>query len=306
MGHADGVPARRRDRTAQLIVLGSTRLESYALDTGEPRWWMPIGSSGVDGHGRRQRRHALRIDARIHRTVAAALRRRICRSWTRTRMAGCQPQEFSVDKELGEHFGWIDTDGDNFITADGMEHDAEPRRWENTAPSPSVRQSARGKLDPNAVLWRFQKNLPYIPAPLIYQDVFYLVKDGGIITSLDPATGRPLKEGRSPDALGEYLRVTGGGRRQGVPGQRRRQDHRPEGVGAVGGPGRQRYRRGNPRHAGAQRRADLRADARRRLLLRRQVSRTLSRRRHCLGDWPMTTASVTRNRDALPRKISKE
>ncbi len=31
-----------------------------------------------------------------------------------------------------------------------------------------------------------------------------MVKTGGIITSLDPATGRILKEGRSPGALGEY------------------------------------------------------------------------------------------------------
>src|SRR4029450_4386346 len=34
---------------AQLVVLGTTRLESYALDTGEPQWWMPIGSSGSMG-----------------------------------------------------------------------------------------------------------------------------------------------------------------------------------------------------------------------------------------------------------------
>ena len=31
-----------------------------------------------------------------------------------------------------------------------------------------------------------------------------MVKTGGIITSLDPATGRMLKQGRSPNALGEY------------------------------------------------------------------------------------------------------
>ena len=30
-----------------------------------------------------------------------------------------------------------------------------------------------------------------------------MVKTGGIVTSLDPATGRSLKEGRSPGALGE-------------------------------------------------------------------------------------------------------
>ena len=54
------------------------------------------------------------------------------------------------------------------------------------------------------MLWRFKKNLPYIPAPLVYQNVLYMVKTGGIITSLDVASGRPLKEGRTPNAPGEY------------------------------------------------------------------------------------------------------
>jgi outer membrane protein assembly factor BamB len=34
--------------------------------------------------------------------------------------------------------------------------------------------------------------------------VIYLVKDGGIITTVDPATGRTIKEGRSPRAPGNY------------------------------------------------------------------------------------------------------
>ena len=64
--------------------------------------------------------------------------------------------------------------------------------------------NARGQLEPGAIRWRLQKNIPYIPAPLLYQGVYYMVKTGGIITSLDPATGRILKQGRSPGALGEY------------------------------------------------------------------------------------------------------
>jgi outer membrane protein assembly factor BamB len=69
----------------------------------------------------------------------------------------------------------------------------------------AVRPSAaRGQLDPSAVVWRFKKNLPYIPAPLIYDGRFYMVKTGGIITALDPATGQTLKEGRSQGAPGEY------------------------------------------------------------------------------------------------------
>jgi hypothetical protein len=64
--------------------------------------------------------------------------------------------------------------------------------------------AARGQLPGTAVQWRVQKNVPYIPAPLLYQGVYYMVKTGGIVTALDPATGTLLKEGRATGALGEY------------------------------------------------------------------------------------------------------
>jgi outer membrane protein assembly factor BamB len=185
-----------------LVVLGTTRLDAYALETGEPRWWMPLGSSGsmgtpvasgdtvfVSTNGSTEPSlppfdtYLQKLDTNKDRRLSA--------------------KEFSADKEMGEHFGWVDIDGDDFIT------EAE---WNTTRGlgvgeygAIAVRPAgARGKLAPSAVVWRFKKNLPYIPAPLIYRDVLYLVKDGGIVTSLDPATGRPLKQGRSPDALGEY------------------------------------------------------------------------------------------------------
>jgi hypothetical protein len=47
------------------------------------------------------------------------------------------------------------------------------------------------------VLWTFDKGVPYVASPLFYRDVLYMVKDGGILTSLDPATGKPLKQARA-------------------------------------------------------------------------------------------------------------
>ena len=189
-------------RDIELVVLGSTRLEAYARETGEPRWWMPLGSSGSMGTP------VVSGDTLFVSTLGStepslpafdSYLQKLDTNKDRRLSA----REFSVDKEMGEHFGWIDADGDDFITE---------KEWNTTRDlavgdygTIAVRPAgARGKLDPAAVLWRFQKNLPYIPAPLMYQDVLYLVKTGGIITSVDPATGRPLKEGRSRDALGEY------------------------------------------------------------------------------------------------------
>ena len=54
------------------------------------------------------------------------------------------------------------------------------------------------------VAWQYQKGLPYVSSPLVYRDVVYLVKDGGILTTLDAASGKLLKTGRLPGA-GNYM-----------------------------------------------------------------------------------------------------
>jgi len=52
------------------------------------------------------------------------------------------------------------------------------------------------------VRWRFSRALPDLASPLIYEDVLYLVKGGGVVTALDPRTGRIIKQGRLPGAAG--------------------------------------------------------------------------------------------------------
>lgn len=189
-------------RETELIVLGSTRLEAYARDTGASRWWMPLGSSGSMGtpivSGDTVFVSTLGSTDPALPSFASYLEK-----FDTNKDRRLSAREFSADKEMGEHFGWIDADGDDFITETewNTTRDLALGEYGAIAVRPA---GARGKLDPSAVIWRFQKNLPYIPAPLIYQDVLYLVKTGGIVTSLDPATGRALKEGRSPGALGEY------------------------------------------------------------------------------------------------------
>ena len=39
---------------------------------------------------------------------------------------------------------------------------------------------------------------------MIYDGLVYMVKTGGIVTAIDPATGEAVKEGRSKDAPGDY------------------------------------------------------------------------------------------------------
>ena len=54
-------------------------------------------------------------------------------------------------------------------------------------------------------LWRYEKGFTgVIPSPLLYEGVLYVVKNGGILTSFEAATGKVIKTGRVEGALSGY------------------------------------------------------------------------------------------------------
>ena len=63
-------------------------------------------------------------------------------------------------------------------------------------------------------LWRYERSfIGVIPSPLVYEGVIYLVKNGGILETLDAGSGEVLTRGRLRDAIGGYSAspVAGGG-----------------------------------------------------------------------------------------------
>jgi outer membrane protein assembly factor BamB len=202
IGYATPMVFRRGSGQAEVVAIGSTRLDSYDLATGALRWWMPLGSSGSMGvalaQGDTLWMSTLGTDEPGLPQWSATLTKYDADADRRISSA-----ELLRDKELGEHFGWIDTNDDRSITEQewNVARNLGMGSWGAVAVRPA---DARGQLPATAVSWRMRKNVPYIPAPLLYRDVFYMVKTGGIVTSLDPATGRLLKEGRATGALGEY------------------------------------------------------------------------------------------------------
>jgi outer membrane protein assembly factor BamB len=187
---------------AELIVLGTTRLDSYYLSTGESRWWLPVGSMGALGTPVALGESLLVATLGSKEALLPPFEEML-KKYDKDKDGRLSAEEFSTVPEFGEHFGWVDCNSDGFIDAKEW---AEARALgSGDYGAISLRPGgSQGKLGAAAVAWRFQKNLPYIPAPLVYRDVYYMVRDGGIVTSLDAATGRLLKEGRSRDAMGEY------------------------------------------------------------------------------------------------------
>jgi outer membrane protein assembly factor BamB len=187
---------------AQLVVLGSLRLDSYSLTTGESIWWTPLASDGAIGTAVAQG------DTVFVSTQGSA------EPWMPTFESVLEKHdankdqmlsrpEFAADQGIGQHFGWIDADGDGLLSAKEWAFSRSLGLGDFGAIA--VRPGdARGQLPASAVLWRVKRNVPYIPAPILYEGVLYLVKDGGIITTLDLKTGAILKQGRTEGAIGQY------------------------------------------------------------------------------------------------------
>ena len=99
----------------------------------------------------------------------------------------------------------------------------------------------RGDLTKTNVLWRYDQKLPNIPSPLLYQNVLYILREGGIMTTLNPATGEIFKQDRVKGALDQLFRFARCGRWQSFPIQRRLQVRRTEGRRRLGRPERLRF-----------------------------------------------------------------
>jgi outer membrane protein assembly factor BamB len=185
----------------QLLVLGSNTLDAYSLDKGERLWWVTkVGTypkgvpalSGdmvyVNGEG---------ADQPFLPPYEDALKK-----YDKDNDQRIKPEEMKSDP-FEEHFGWLDANSDGYI--DRAEYDFVRIGTSTSGHGiTAVRLGGRGDITPTNVVWRLKKSYPNIPSPLVYRDVMYLMKEGGIVTSLNPATGEVLKMGRTPDALEEY------------------------------------------------------------------------------------------------------
>ena len=189
----------------QVLAVGSARVDSYFLSTGEPRWWMTLNSNGSMGtpviHGDALIVAASGSEQPWMPSFAATVVKLDKDGDGRLSIPECKDES-----EWFEHFAWVDSNHDQFL---------DEREWnvarslgtgEYGAVAIPLAGEKKGQLDAASnVQWRFKRNLPYVPAPLLYDGVFYMAKDGGIVTSLEPGTGALLKQGRSEKAPGQYL-----------------------------------------------------------------------------------------------------
>jgi outer membrane protein assembly factor BamB len=116
-------------------------------------------------------------------------------------------REEITDPKVARDWSNLDLDRDNAMNERDWRAYRAKRSVQNGVLAYRIdRQNGmRGDVTESHFLWRYQKTLPNTPSPLFYQDVIYLMKEGGILTALDPRTGEVLKQGRLREAPGDYF-----------------------------------------------------------------------------------------------------
>jgi outer membrane protein assembly factor BamB len=96
----------------------------------------------------------------------------------------------------------LDLDGDGLLDASEWAYFQSARKskgglW-------AYRLGGRDDMTDKSLLWHYDRAVPQLPSPLLYQNVLYMVNDGGIVTSLNPTTGKSVTQRRLEGAMDNF------------------------------------------------------------------------------------------------------
>jgi len=191
---------------SQIIVPGSYQLIAYSVESGKKLWWAsgvtwqvkstPVIGDGVlyfNGWapgGDAGEQYELPTFAEALRAADANADRKLA------------PGELPKPWQPTGTWDAIDMDNDGLLDERDWHFFRSRRGASNNLMA--VRLGGSGDVTRSHVLWRFSKSIPDVPSPLYYGGALWLVRTGGIATSLNPKTGEIFKQARLTGALDGY------------------------------------------------------------------------------------------------------
>ena len=201
-GYATPALYQPKNGPAELIVPGAFQVNSYSLSTGEPLWfvrgmaWQLKSVPLIDGDIIYVSGWETGGDTDQHPDVL---------TWRQALEKYDTNHDGRISRAEGpfkNEGSFRDTDLDRNGSVDEREWNFYRARKFSQNNIVAIRAGGKGDVTDTHILWRFRKSIPNIPSPLLYRDVLFLIKEGGIFTSLDPKTGTAFKQARI--TLGQY------------------------------------------------------------------------------------------------------
>jgi outer membrane protein assembly factor BamB len=206
-GHSTPIVWRGADRKDQILLPGSFLLTSYDAATGKKLWWVGglsfemkstpvIGGDTiyVNGYGAPVNDPGKKISVPAADDV-----------WKTADADGNGVLSKAEFPKFTQTF-WFDVadlDANGSLTRDEWAYYRAALDSENGMLA--IRLGGSGDMSDKAIRWKYQRSVPQLPSPLLYQGVLYMVNDNGIITTLNPDTGAVLKQGRLTGAPGPHF-----------------------------------------------------------------------------------------------------
>jgi len=190
----------------QVLVSGSLQLTAYSVETGKEIWWL---------RG---------ITWQVKSTPVMGADTLFVHGWAGGADEGQQEEIEPFEEALKK----MDANHDGKLSKEEIKNEALTKDWDamdldrdgvvgerdwrfyraRRAAQNAVlafRLGGEGDMTEKSFLWRYQKSLPNVPSPLLYKDVLYLMKEGGVLTALEASSGKVLKQARLQGALGDYF-----------------------------------------------------------------------------------------------------
>ncbi|MBM3855580.1 MAG: hypothetical protein FJ399_20905, partial [Verrucomicrobia bacterium] len=185
---------------------GSFRMDAYDLATGRSVWWvhgLPSEVKSVpvlDG----DTVYLNGFDSPLNdpgQHIAVPPFSEMLAQYDANRDRALQPQELP-DIPVKKSFAGRDSNQDGKL--DG----AEWRSYQTVMAAENgllaIRVGGAGDMTATAVQWKYQRHISQLPSPLLYRGVIYQITENGMLTTLDPATGQPHKQGRLRGVADKY------------------------------------------------------------------------------------------------------
>ncbi|MFN8008989.1 MAG: PQQ-binding-like beta-propeller repeat protein [Terriglobia bacterium] len=205
-GFATPIVYEPRGGPRQILVAGSFQLTAYSAETGKELWWvggMSWQMKGTPVMGNEMifiNGWAGGADEGQQENVPSF--EEILKKEDTNHDGKLSKEEVSNEK-LKQDWNSMDLDRDGYLTERDWRFYRLRRSVVNSVSA--YRLGEHGDETDTHLVWRYRKSLPNVPSPLLYMNVLYLVKEGGIMTALDAATGAVYKQARLTNAPGDYF-----------------------------------------------------------------------------------------------------
>jgi outer membrane protein assembly factor BamB len=180
-----------------ILAPSSFRMDVYAADTGEAVWWIrglpsemksvPLIANGlvfVSGYNMPENEPGRVVAPQPWQQVLAA---------GDANQNGVLEKEEMPDERAKKYWEFLDLNADQKTDAEEWRIYTLSMTAENGLYA--YRLGSKGDATANLV-WKYQRAVPQLPSPLLYNDVLYMINDRGVLTTIDAATGAAHHQAR--------------------------------------------------------------------------------------------------------------